>query len=278
MAAIPPDAEQEIINRVYATYEAKEQERGLYLGRLGASFIGKECLRMIWLDWRAYARPSFEGRMLRLFETGHRQEERIIQDLRSAGLQVFSEDAEGNQYAFTDPTGHLVAKVDGVVTGVPGSSKAHLFEAKSHNKNSFSGFAKKKVLEVKPEHYTQTQMGMALGGFERGLYAAICKDDEKYYVERLHPDKPHVEEMLKRVVKLVDARLRPAGISDDGEAFGCKYCDMKEVCTGRAAPLRTCRSCRNSEPTENGSWTCNLKGIPLSLDEQKAACQHYEVL
>jgi hypothetical protein len=277
MVMIPPRPEQAIINAAYAHFEAEDAKRPLYLGRLGASFIGKECIRQIWLDWRGYARVKFSGRMLRLFETGHQQEARIIADLRNAGLTVHDVNAEGNQFEFTDETGHLVCKVDGVATAVPESTKPHVLEAKSHNKNSFGGL-KKGVQKAKPEHYTQVQTGMVLSGLERGLYVSVCKDDEQLYVEKVRPDKPLQQKILQRTKDLVAARLRPVGISDDGESFGCKYCDMKEVCTGRAAPLRHCRTCQHARPVSGGLWHCEHLDQNLTPDLQRMGCSDYSVL
>ena len=281
MVMIPPRPEQALINRIYATYEAQEAEKGFYLGRLGASFLGEECVRKTWLSWRAYARPQFSGRMLRLFATGHQQEARVIADLRAAGLQVWDRDVEtGEQIEYVDETGHFIVKLDGILKGVPEAEKTcHVLEIKTHNKNSFAGVQKHGVQKSKPEHYVQVQAGMLKAGLKRGLYVALCKDDEQYCVERIHPDAPVQGEVDKKIVRLVNATMRPAGISTDGEAFGCKYCDMKEVCTGRAQPLKTCRSCKYADPASApGEWLCSLRGLVLSKAAQKAACEEYTCL
>lgn len=60
MAKIPPPIEQEIVDRIYASYEKADAKPDIYLGRLGSSFIGAECVRQIWLEWRGFFRGSFE--------------------------------------------------------------------------------------------------------------------------------------------------------------------------------------------------------------------------
>jgi hypothetical protein len=278
MVAIPPKPEQQVVNRIYAAIQKEKADPDLYLGRLGSSFIGEECVRQIWLDWRGFAREQFEGRMLRLFETGHLQEARIVEDLRRAGFAVWDKREDGRQYEFCDTTGHFVTKVDGVVRDVPESEKPHLLEVKTHNKNSFSGLIKKGVQEAKPTHYAQMQISMALGGFSRALYVAVCKDDEQFYVERVREDKTEQEKLKSRIVKLTEARLRPAGISDDGSGFGCKFCSMKAVCTGEAEPLRHCRTCTMCTPGPEGVWVCELNKSTLSIEQQRSGCEHYEAL
>jgi hypothetical protein len=280
MVALPPRPAQVIINRIYTVYETKEAEKEFYLGRLGASFLGEECARKTWLSWRAYAKSQFDGRMLRLFGTGHWQEDRIIADLRAAGLVVFDRDtATGEQIQFIDDTGHFIVKLDGVVKNVPESEKTpHVLEIKTHNKNSFSGVEKHGVQKSKPEHYVQVQAGMMMSGLTRGLYVALCKDNEQFYVERIKSDVAIQAEARKKITTLVNATIRPAGISTDGESFGCKFCDMKSVCVGSVPPLRTCRSCRGSAVGPDGIWRCELQDKELSKAEQIAACNHYEVL
>lgn len=278
MVAIPPRPEQQIINKIYAAIEKEKADPDLYLGRIGASFLGEECVRQIWLDWRGFAREQFEGRMLRLFETGHLQEARIVEDLRRAGFAVWDKQEDGRQYEFRDGSGHFVTKVDGVVKDVPESGKPHLLEVKTHNKNSFSSLTKKGVQEAKPTHYAQMQISMALGGFARALYVAVCKDDEQFYVERIKEDKAEQDKLKAKITKLVEARLRPAGISDDGSSFGCKFCSMKAVCVKEVAPLRHCRTCTMCTPGPEGKWVCELNKDTLSIDRQRLGCEHYEAL
>jgi len=278
MVAIPPKAEQQIINRVYAAIQKEKADPDLYLGRLGSSFIGEECIRQIWLDWRGFAREQFEGRMLRLFETGHLQETRIVEDLRRAGFAVWDKREDGRQYEFTDESGHFITKVDGVIKDVPESDKPHVLEVKTHNKNSFSSLVKKGVQEAKPLHYAQVQISMALGGFTRALYVAVCKDDEQFYVERVREDKAEQAKLQQKIIKLTEARLRPAGISDDGSSFGCKFCSMKAVCTKEVEPLRHCRTCTMCTPGAEGKWVCELNKDTLSIDRQRLGCEHYEAL
>lgn len=278
MVAIPPRPEQQVINRIYAAIERVKVNPDLYLGRLGSSFIGEDCVRQIWLNWRGFAREQFDGRMLRLFETGHLQEERIVEDLRRAGFAVWDKYENGRQFQFIDETGHFITKVDGVVKNVPESNKPHVLEVKTHNKNSFDKLVKKGVQDAKPLHYAQVQISMALGGFTRALYVAVCKDDEQFYVERVREDKDYQEKLKTKINKLVDAQLRPAGISDDASSFGCKFCNMKQVCTKEAEPLRHCRTCTMCSAGAEGKWVCNLNNYTLTLDEQRQGCEHYEAL
>ena len=75
------------INRIYKSYEDNENPR--FGVRLGASQIGSECSKMLWLSFRWVVPSKFEvpkrstkkvGQMLKLFERGQDEEERFIRD------------------------------------------------------------------------------------------------------------------------------------------------------------------------------------------------------
>lgn len=57
-------------------------------GHLGASIIGKECWRQVWYDWRWATHVKPKGRMLRLWERGHREEPAFIEWLETVGANV----------------------------------------------------------------------------------------------------------------------------------------------------------------------------------------------
>lgn len=278
MPSIPPRPEQQIINRVYAAIQKAKMSPVLYLGRLGSSFIGEECIRKIWLEWRCFANEQFDGRMLRLFQTGHEQEARVVADLRQAGFAVWDKTPDDKQYEFIDETGHFITKIDGVIKNVPESKVPHLLEIKTHNKNSFTTLVKKGVQEAKPLHYAQIQISMLLGNFTRALYVSVCKDDEQLYIERIKPDIKEQTKLSNKIKSLVDATLRPAGVSDDGGSFACKFCNMKEVCTKQVEPLKHCRTCEHCVAFTDGKWTCLINSKTLSIDEQRLACEEYEAL
>jgi len=270
-----PAAEDEMIVRIYAGIK-KLSDRAMRLSRLGASGIGEECLRKIWMDWRGYDSVEFEGRMLRLFGTGNLQEDRIVSDLKNAGYSVYEKDSNGEQFTFTDKTGHFVVKTDGVIKGVPSAENTpHVLEIKTHNKKSFEELEKKGVVISKPMHYYQVQAGMLFSGIERGLYLALNKDNEQFYVRRIKPDAHTQSDILKRIDILVNAEIRPARIGESPETYPCRWCDFKEVCFDMKSPAVNCRTCEYSRPIEDGKWQCDRLDIELDLQDQLDACKMY---
>ena len=266
-----------VVSRIYQALEKQDRRADQYLGRLGASSIGNPCLRRVWLSWRGFYNSKYTGRTLRIFETGHLQEQRIINDLRLSGLSVWDTDADGNQFQFKDPaSGHFIAKVDGVVKALPEDPDTpHLMEVKTHADKSFKDLTKKGVQASKPIHWWQMQSGMLYGGFQRGLYVALNKNDEQFYVETVEPCEETQTQVQERVANLVRTTITPSRISENSDSFACKFCDAKAVCWNEVPAERNCRTCTNCSPGAEGAWVCDLLGETRSLDAQRLGCEHY---
>jgi hypothetical protein len=59
---------------------------------LGASLIGHECKRYLFYVFRWCFKENFDGRMQRLFNRGHREEERFIEWLEGIDFTVYADD------------------------------------------------------------------------------------------------------------------------------------------------------------------------------------------
>lgn len=272
---IPMTPAEQVVERLYAGIESREKQE-LWLTRLGASTIGEPCMRALWYGWRGVTHKTFDGRLLRLFETGHLQEDRIVEDLMYAGLKVWAADGNGKQFTYTGAHGHFVCKLDGVVKGVDEGDTPHVCEIKTHSDKSWKEVQKKGVFKAKPLHYAQMQAGMWLTGLDKALYVALNKNDESYYIEVVERDDEAIRDIETRLEKLLSATMPPAGISQDASGWGCTYCDYKEVCAGVVEPLTHCRTCRNVSPIENGEWLCTKHGVSLNRDEQLRGCTDWE--
>lgn len=55
---------------------------------LGASVLGRDCMRQIWYGWRWAHLGAHTGRILRLFNRGHREEGSLVNYLEMLGFQV----------------------------------------------------------------------------------------------------------------------------------------------------------------------------------------------
>lgn len=269
---------------IYKSYERKNAGRPSR--RLGASSIGQACARRTFYDfrWGGLGGTGFDGRLLRLFETGNMAESRFVENLRAIGCEVHDLDpATKEQFTFTAVGGHFVDKMDGAVLGLPEAPKTwHAAEFKTHGDKSFKELTNKGVREAKPEHYAQLMCAMHLSGMDRGLYLAVNKNTDELYSERLHYAKAEGEALIAYAQSIItSADAPPRGFSDP-DKFPCTFCPHRQICWPSIPPhaaIPTKVSCRNCvhatavvSESNAGQWKCERHAKTLSETEQIAAC------
>lgn len=273
MAAIP-EPMHTTVARIYESYEQGAEE-GLR-PHLGASLIGHQCERYLWLTFRWVEAKKFDGRMLRLFKAGQDFEQRIVAELRRIGVEVHDTDPAGNQWRVSCLGGHFGGSLDGAACGLPEAPKSwSVLEFKTHNAKSFKDLLDKGVREAKPQHHAQMTVYMGLTGIDRAMYIAENKNTSELYAERLEFDPAEFARLKARAERIIRATEPPLRISEDPSWYVCSRCDFNDHCHGDAAPLVNCRTCAHSTPELDGDgrWSCaNQGGADLSVDEQRAGC------
>jgi hypothetical protein len=277
MAPLPTKA-QLTVDAIYQSYEAK-QDSG-YREHLGASLIGEECERALWYSFRWATRASFTGRMLRLFQTGQLQEDRLVTDLRNIGVIVMSVDPDnGAQWRVRDDTGHFGGSMDSVGVGFPEAPQTwHLIEFKTHNLKSFASLKKDGLQKTKPRHWAQMQTYLHLAQIERGIYLAVCKDNDEIYQERLHADPEEGARLVAKAQRVIKSPTPLSRIAHSETWYACRFCDHHPVCWSGALTERHCRSCMHSTPVAEAQWHCAKHDKMLTLQEQKAGCTAHRYL
>lgn len=226
---------------------------------LGASEIGDECLRKLWFKFRWVKTIRFNGRMLRLFDRGHREEEVFIRLLRDAGWKIFEQDdVTGNQFRFEAFEGHFGGSLDGI--GIPpehlGLPARVLLEFKTANKNSTSKLMKDGVRQEKPRHWAQQHLYGAFYQLPVSVYISVNKDNDDLVCEVFDIELSVAEDMLFKAESVIYAQEMPPGISSDPTFWICRFCDYKKICHEKAEPERNCRSCRHAKPGPQAMWRC----------------------
>lgn len=268
------------VRAIYAAYEAANNPRD---GRsISVSTLAEECERRLFYDFRwASPQEAIPGRTLRLFETGNVEEQRWIDNLRMIGCEVVDQDGtdrDGNprQIMVEACGGHVRGYLDAEILGLPEAPKTiHVGEIKSHNLKSFTALKKDGVRKSKPLHFGQIQTYMQQRGRSRGIYLAVCKDNDELYAERMELDLPYVARLLARAQRIIDSNEPPAKLHEDPDhkmAFACGWCRHKGVCHDHVQPRVNCRTCLYSSPEDGGSWSCARFNKPLSNDEQAIGC------
>lgn len=265
----------DIRDRIFTAYQEAKEDRDS-MG-LGASQAGKACDRQLWYNLRWAYTEVFEGRMLRLFQTGHIEEARVVKDLRAAGYEVEDLDPEtGEQFRANALNGWLRGKTDGLVSGPFLPKGKGLLEVKSHNENSFKKLrnAAGGVRFAKPEHFIQMQIYMHVRKLKWCLYVAVNKNDDDIYPEIVNYDLTTVEVLADRIKPIIVADLAPPRAGKKEDDFTCKFCPFVPVCWQKTDARKTCRSCIHATMETEGPEcvVCELKHSFLTKEEQLAGC------
>jgi hypothetical protein len=203
--------------------KAREQDSRTYLG---ASQLGEECSRKMWYGFHT-PKPITDPRVNRIFRLGNAIEDEIVELLRMAGLTVYTEDENGNQFGFTD--GKVAGHIDGVVVGLPESTKPHLFEAKSANSKKWKEFVKNGYKSNR-QYWVQIQVYMYKMGLENALVVVYNKDTSELYIERIKLSKRDAELYISKGKAIADMDSEPPRQYSKSTFFKCKWCDYNEEC------------------------------------------------
>jgi len=287
MAPIPqPPEDSKTVQAIYAYHESKREDKPRTY--LGLSELGKPCDRALWYSFRHCGRQEFDGRMLRLFETGHLAEFRFVDELRGIGCEVYDVDPNtGEQFAVKAHGGHVRGHLDGCAKGLPEAPETfHVTEYKTHSAKSFAHLKKYGVKESKPQHWVQMICYMHLTGMKRAFYLAVNKDTDALYSERLRYEdcKDDAQRLMDRAERIIRASQPPEKIGDSADHFNCKWCEHADRChgtdsVGPAVRCGTgCRTCVHATPemdAEHGRWSCQQHRVTLTIDSQAAGCDDH---
>lgn len=288
--ALIPEPKNSTVAAIYHAYEERAKAR-LPRPHLGASQIGHSCERKLWFDFRWVRQEKFDGRKLRLFDTGDKEELRLIADLEAAGATVYARKSDGTQWGESTLGGHFGCSVDGVAIGLVEAPQTwHVTEFKTHNAKSFARLLEFGVREAKPEHFAQVQVGMGLLGLTRCMYLAVNKDTDDLYSERINYDELVYQQLLAKANRVIFASRPAAPVNGtDFQKAPCQYitrqgevkgqCTFLKFCNPGDGSLQrpdfNCRTCLHSTPRGDGSWLCEKKKEALTVEAQRAGCEDH---
>ncbi len=248
---------------------------------LGASEIGHSCTRWLWYRFRWAVIQKFDGRMLRLFSRGQREEAILVEELRGIGAEVSTGPDEKSQWTVSTLGGHFGGSMDGCIKGLPDASpdKWEVIEFKTHSAKSFKDLVAKGVQESKPQHYAQMQVYMALTGMSRANYFAVNKDTDEIHYERVHESATDQKRLMDRAASVVFAPEPEFPKLKDETWFECRFCAAHGLCWGNKPPAANCRTCAHATPAQDGQWLCERHNMaPLDRDHQLKGCSGHRFI
>ena len=226
-----------------------ETDRVSYSKYLGISELGHPCARYLWYMFRNYLpKQPVEGRVQRIFDTGHAQEERIIQ-----GLQKFA--LVGNTQAkVTACEGHLLGYSDFDILGIPENPEVvHQGEAKSMNEKQFKATKKDGVQKHQFKHFVQFQVYGYLRNLTKFFYIAINKNDEAVHVEVGDIEPSFAQAQINRAERIVHATEPPERIGPPS-CPDCLWCPAAGICHRGEPHEVNYRNDGSHKPGADGKW------------------------
>ena len=224
-----------LVDQALEQQQASQQPRTY----LGASRLGVECERALQYE---YAKAGVDhgrhtqGRILRIFERGHLMEDCMVAWLRSAGFDLRTRKANGEQFGFSVAEGRLQGHVDGVIVGGPsGFAYPALWENKCLGSKSWRDLEKNKLAVSKPVYAAQVAVYQAYLDLHEhpALFTAINADTMEIYAELVPFDAALAQRMSDRAVKVISAteagELLPRAFVDAAH-FECRMCAWQDRC------------------------------------------------
>lgn len=243
---------------------------------LGASLVGKKCQRALWYGFHWVKAPTFDGRMLRLFETGQLAEARFVNELKAIGGNVMEFDDRGRQFGFSDFGGHFSGSCDAVAENLPGIDQWALVEMKTHSEKSFEWLKKNGVKVAKPEHWAQMTIYMGYMELKKAVYLASNKNTDELYTEEVDFDEDAFQALRSKALSIIKSDSPPVRISDAIDNFDCQYCDFQNICHGDEVSEVNCRTCAHSTvDVEDGGWICEKKQAKPEVELQRLGCSEH---
>ncbi len=223
-----------------------ERQAGQPRKYLGASRLGTPCSRALQYEYissRQGINPSFNGQILRIFETGHLFEILAIRWLKAAGLELVTEDQNGKQFGFEVAEQRIAGHIDGIIYKAPkklGINCPALWEAKTMNNKAWKELTRKGLVLSKPLYAAQIALYQAymeesIAGISANpcLLTAINKDSCDIYHELIPFDGELAQRMSDKAVNIIRAteadELLPRAFSSR-EFYDCKICSYQSKC------------------------------------------------
>lgn len=283
-----------------------EREKMLEAPRhyLGMSEIGDECWRKLFYSFRNVSKKQWPASNIRAIEDGFVQEDVMALRLRKIPIielhtnvseivdntigkrLITQEDNKDDQIGFQLLLGHLCGHCDGVIKGLLEAPQTwHVWEHKSVNDKKFDELLK--LREAKGEknaleawdiiYYAQAQLYMHELKMDRHFLTVTKPGGRQYISIRTEYNKKYAEMLIEKGKAIIfDNWNAPAKLSEDCEYYKCKYmCAFVDICHHKDFPLVHCKTCRYSEPANNGERMCLLKDEIISESILHIGCDSH---
>lgn len=221
----------EILDRTYKALKDQEPRRKY----LGASLIGHHCERYLGYQFHQVPQDGegFSGRLYRIFDRGHKGEDRVAEYLRVAGFDLRTAREDGSQFGFSAAGGRIAGHIDGVfLSGPLEIPYPCLWENKILNNKSFCDLHNNGLEKSKPIYFGQVQLYMAYMNVGHTLFTAENADTCEVYGQVVPFDPAFAQALSDKAVRVVssaDPEELPRCAKEKTD-YRCRFCNFRETC------------------------------------------------
>ena len=256
---------------------------------LGASLIGADCTRATWYEWRWMGNVRFNGRMLRLFNRGHREEDHFVEYIKGIGGEVYTADpnlplknGKPQQYKVSRVGGHFGGSLDGIVRlPLRYNCGSHWMLAEFKTKGTGRGFENLKakgIMLTNGQHYDQMSTYGWNYNLELSLYFTVNKNDDDLHCEIVPLNFKRAAEVEHKATYIIQSQTPPPRIAQSPTFTKCVNCHHRGVCHFGEVPAKNCRSCQYATPVDGAQWYCNGHQTILSPETIKTGCPQWDFI
>lgn len=200
---------------------------------VGASQVGDDCLRRAQLQYKQGS--VVEGRMARIFDSGHHLEEAIIKWMVSSGFEI-----SDRQLSFELLDGKFKGHCDGIITKAPKEfeiDKPCILEIKTANSTRFKSFKRYGVVLTSRQYAIQAslyQYGMTKENLDlinnEVFFLFYNKDTSELHYEKLAFNYDLALEGIENAKKIIESTELFEKISENRSHFKCMTCSFRDFC------------------------------------------------
>lgn len=215
-----------------ATTNSYSQEKRDYIG---ASLIGNECRRYIWLSHKNTPCEKPKPEHIRAMDDGHRVEEYIINLLKKAGITIF-EKADGGQFGFIDNGfgGHY----DAIGKGFPQcGDRVAVIEVKAVNEKKFKELCKLKQEDEKTAlskwdqvYYAQGMVYCKYANVSDHILIVTTPGGRQIITVHTNANNDFADALKDKAMMLFGDEAPP--VIGNKDFFICKMCRYHKTCHG----------------------------------------------
>ena len=196
---------------------------------IGASSIGRKCLRSIWYGFTGAEGEPYPPRTKTTFDIGKRLEGLMLDYMEKAGLVIVRPSPENNFLLFKDKEipifkGHTDALL------VQKDEPLSVVEIKTAKSSSFAQFKSRGLKLWQETYYAQLQSYMGMSGYRRGLLLAVNKDASDLHHEWVDYDDIYYHELRAKAAVISRCSEPPERINKSPLFIVCSMCNYKRVC------------------------------------------------